>query len=1141
MKQNEYVKRIFADNLFYFLRVMRIVLVLIFISVSGAFSNTYSQRTVFSFDFKERSIREIFSAIEERSEFVFLFADDISKDMEQRVNVRAETSTISKILDEIFKYTDLTYQINDRQVLVTRKERQEPLHYRGQSQQPARTIIRGKVMNTAKEPLPGATIVLKSNNYQGTVTNENGEFSIPVNDLSEALVISFIGMQTKELQLTSETTFYQVLLEAAITDLEEVIAPGYFSRKKDDFTGSAVSITVDDLKKISPSNIFQSIQAFDPSFKVQENNLLGSNPNRLPNINVRGSSSVPSGSSEILRRDNISGNVNMPTFILDGYEVDVEKIYDLDMNRIASITLLKDAAATAIYGSRAANGVLVITTVTPEEGKLRVSYNFDLNLNVPDLSSYKVLNATDKLEYEWLAGLYEYIGATTQDELDQLYYQKKYNVVSGVDTYWLSQPVRNIVGQKHSLYIDGGTESIRYGVSIQYQNSPGVMEESKRDRYGIGTDLSYNLNGKFLFKNTLSVSQVKSAESPYGSFSNYVRMNPYYPKTNENGEIIREIDSWSDRSGEGGSINTEVVLNPLFEGTLNSFNESSYLEVIDAFSVEWNLTPALRLRGLVSINKKVNETDNFLSPLSNTYYFYSAEDLSDRGQYDYLSSDEFTVDGNVTMTYNKGFRDHFINVALGANIREYNYEEKSFSATGFTNDRFTSIGFAKSYKEDSSPGSGSGTERLFGSFLSVNYSYLNRYLLDLSVRADGSSKFGSENKVAPFWAAGLGWNLHHEKFLKSQDLISLLRIKVNTGLTGSVSFSPYMSNTLYEYYKTNWYSTGVGAIVNQYGNEDLKWQRTRNYELGLDLGLLKDRLYFSGQYYHKLTEDMLTDITLPPSTGFSSYKENLGDMKNTGYELNAKLNVLKTKNWSVMLNGNFTHNTNKLVKISNSLKQLNQEVDEAQTSDDYKGVPLVRYNEGQSLNTIYAVRSLGIDPENGKEIYLKKDGSQTYVWDVDDIVPIRDGAPALYGFFGASVFFKGFLLYCNFYTRFGGYDYNQTLVDRVENADPRYNVDRRAMEHRWKEPGDIALYKNITDQGNTYVTERFVQKDNILELNSLYLSYDFSGDLLNKMRMRNLRAAITMNNVWRTSSVAIERGIDYPFARTFTFSVQTTF
>jgi hypothetical protein len=353
MKQNEYVKRIFADNFFHIFKVMRIVLVLIFLSVSGAFSNTYSQKTVFSFDFKERSIKEIFNAIEERSEFVFLFADDIAKDLEQRVNVRVEASTVDKILDEAFRPTNLAYTIKDRQVLITRHDQKEPQYRAEQSQQVVRTLIRGKVMNSKNEPLPGATVVLKSNTSQGTVTDEKGEFSIPVNDPAEKLVISFIGMKTQEIKPDPGVSLLQIILEDSVTDLSEVVATGYFNRKKEDFTGSAVSISVDELKTVSPGDIFQSIEAFDPSFKIQENNLLGSNPNRMPNINVRGTSSVPSASTEILRRDNISSNVNMPTFILDGYEVSVEKIYDLDMNRIASITLLKDAAATAIYGSRA--------------------------------------------------------------------------------------------------------------------------------------------------------------------------------------------------------------------------------------------------------------------------------------------------------------------------------------------------------------------------------------------------------------------------------------------------------------------------------------------------------------------------------------------------------------------------------------------------------------------------------------------------------------------------------------------------------------------------------------------------------------------------------------------------------------------
>lgn len=1143
MKENHCKKQLNENNCFLIRKTTGLVVFFIFFSVLALFPNSYSQNEFAFSSSSNRTIKSVLNEIESKSDYVFLFAEDLSKDLSRKVGANVSASSVSGALDMVFKSTELAYQIVGRQILITRKEEanKAPQQATGRPAQVG-VAVRGKVVDERGDALPGATVFLKTKPTIGASTDPNGEFMFYVPDLSSPLTVSFVSMETKTVPLKAGTTYYEISLKSSDKQLTEVVATGYFQRRRDSFTGTAVTVSGEELKKINPGNIFKSIESFDPSFKIVQNNLLGSNPNSLPNINVRGIASVPTGGSgEVLRRDNISSSVNMPTFILDGYEVGVERIYDLDMNRIESITLLKDAAATAIYGSRASNGVLVITTIAPAEGKLKVSYNYELNLSVSDLSSYKVLNAPEKLEYERLAGLYEYNGSISKDQLDELYYKKMYNVVSGVDTYWLSQPIRDTYGHKHSLYLDGGSQNIRYGINLLYQTVPGVMQGSGRDRFGLGSVLSYNLNKKILFKNVLTVSKINSKESPYGNFSNYVRMNPYYPKGDADGNIVREIDTWTDRTGSGGSIHTEVVLNPLFESTLSSFNKSNYLEVNDEFSAEWNITDQLRLRGLVSLNQKTSERDDFLSPLSNAYYFYSAADFSKRGRYYYATGDETTIDGNVTATYRKSLNDHFLNFALGANIRQYKTDGKSFTAIGFTNDRFTKIGFANGYAEGAAPSSTSDLERLFGSFFSFNYSFRNKYLLDLSLRADGSSKFGTDNKVANFWASGIGWNIHNEEFAKDWKSLSTLRLKANTGLTGSVSFLPNMSKTLYDYYKSSWYSTGVGAVVNQYGNEKLKWQRTNNYDMGIELGLLEDRFYFTGRYYYKLTKDMLTDITLPPSTGFGYYKENLGDMKNVGYEMGVKLNVIKQDDFSVTLNGNFVHNTNTLVKISNSLKALNDKADDEQSSSTNKGTPLLRYNEGQSLNTIYAVRSRGIDPENGKEIFIKKDGTLTYDWNVKDVVPVVDATPALDGYFGGSIYYKGFNFNCSFFTTFGGYEYNQTLVDRVENADPRYNVDARVLADRWKKPGDIAKYKNIADLGTTFVSDRFIERNNVLELRSVFLSYDFGQNLLKKIRMNNLRASVTLNDVWRTSSMAIERGIEYPFARSFTMSLQANF
>lgn len=1084
-------------------------------------------------------LKKVFAQIKKQTGYVFFYNARILENAKP-VSITARNVEMQEVLDQCFKDQPLTYRIVNKTIVVSMKP-QEVTPVITLDTIPRALTITGNIMDdSTSQPIPGANIIIKGSRG-GVTSDKQGGFTIPAKR-GDVLIFSYVGYEPQNKTVRDDAHLrIRLKLNANKDPMDKVVVTGYQVLNKDSYTGNAVVVSGEELRKVNPVNILQSIQAFDPSFRIADNNILGSNPNRLPMINLRGSTALPSGSGEVVSRANLQGNVNLPTFILDGYEVSLEKVYDLDNSRIQSITLLKDAAATAIYGSRAANGVVVITTKTPKAGKLQVFYNADFTLSGPDLTDYNLLNAEEKLEYERLAGLYEPVGGLSKDEQEILYYQKKKNVVSGVNTYWLSQPVRTAIGQKHSIYLEGGTSAIRYGIDLRYQTQPGVMKGSGRDRYSIGMDLSYNPSSKFLFKNTLTVVQVNSKESPYGRFFDYVRMNPYYPKTDSLGRILQAVDSWLIDTHQSGAdqYQTNTVLNPMFNSTLRSFNNSNYIELIDAFTGEWNIAYGLRLRGLMSLTKRKFTYETFTSPLANQFYFYSADRLDERGSFDYAGREELAFDGNMTLSYNRQLGNHFFNTTLGANIRTNADDYVGFTAVGFPNDRFTNIGFAQGYAEGASPSGYSIKERLIGAFLSGNYSFKNKYLLDLSVRADGSSKFGTDKRVAPFWSVGIGWNVHKEPNFNFP-AISQLKLRASTGITGSVNFEPYMSRTSYNYYR-DWYSTGIGAIVSNYGNSNLQWQRTQSYDAGIDLGLFKDRILISPRYYYKLTSGLLADITLPPSTGFSYYKENLGDMKNEGFELNLKANVIKTTNWTLNLNLAMARNKNTIVKISNALKAYNDKADEQQQSDDYKGEPLVRYQEGQSLNTIYAVRSLGIDPENGREIFIKKDGTHTYDWDVKDIVPVADNTPTADGFFGASVGYKGFLMQVQLYTRFGGKEYNQTLIDRVENADPRYNVDKRVLEQRWKKPGDKALYKDIADLGSSFLSDRFVQKDNVLELSSVYASYDFNKNFCNKLAMKSLRVSLTVNDALRWSSMKIERGLDYPFARLFTFSLQTSF
>ncbi|MCK7557789.1 carboxypeptidase-like regulatory domain-containing protein [Chitinophaga sedimenti] len=413
--------------------------------------------------------------------------------------------------------------------------------------------ISGTVTDAAGAPIPGASVFIKGTST-GMTTNNEGKYILTNVRENAVVVFRMIGYKPFEYTLTRNIAL-NVKLENDIQSMKDVVITGYQKIDKNNYTGSALTITGDELKRFNSQNILQSIQSFDPSFKLVENNLAGSNPNQLPNINMRGSTALPAGNNVTLSRNQMATVTNMPMFMLDGYQVGLQTIWDLDINRIASVTLLKDAAATAVYGSRGSNGVLVFITKAPPEGQLQVFYNYEMNLNTPDLSAYSVLKGKDKLEYEKLAGLYTENGVDDADKLQEIYYSKYKNILSGVNTYWLAQPISNDLGHKHSISVQGGSKAIRYGVDARYQTNKGVMKGSGRDRYSLGTQLSYNLdNNRIMFRNNFNISQVKGTESPYGSFSTFVNMNPYYPLKDSMGRLIREADTGTTAMPATGTL-----------------------------------------------------------------------------------------------------------------------------------------------------------------------------------------------------------------------------------------------------------------------------------------------------------------------------------------------------------------------------------------------------------------------------------------------------------------------------------------------------------------------------------------------------------------------------------------------------------
>lgn len=1128
-----------------FLLVMKLTTILLLIGILHVSAASNAQSVTISRH--NTTLETVLKDIRKQTGYLYFYNGEVNINSPVP-DVNLKNATLEQALDYCLANLDLSYTIVNKTIVIRKKAAEAG------SPAPAEKAIKvkGKVVDSKTgESIPLANITLKGNKDVSTHTNDKGEFEISASP-GDVLVFTFVGYKPREVKV-ADAKYLTIKMEVAVNAISGMVFTGYQTIKKDNYTGTAITIKGDDLKRVNPQDVIKAIATFDPSFKIASNDLLGSDPNSMPKITIRGSTTLPNVNGSIIDRNNLSSTYNLPVFILDGFEVQLQDVVDMDINRIATVTILKDAAATAVYGSRAANGVIVITTKVPLPGKLRLSYDYELTVQAPDLSGYHLLNAAQKLQYEKLAGLY--ISGTgnsglSQEALDEQYNAKLRNVVSGVNTYWLSQPLQNAYQQKHSLYAEGGDSTFRYGITLRYQTNPGVMKGSTRNRYSGGMDFTYNPNQSLIFKNAVTFSQVDATNSKYGDFSTYAAMNPYFPKTDAQGNLIREIANWvvtTSTVGQNGT-NTETqvnvpVLNPLYEASLGNFDKNSYQEIIDEFSIDWKITQDLRFKALMSVNDNKATADKFVSPFSNTFYFTPADQIENRGSYDYSTNNDLRLDGTASLNYNKQMGDHAINVVLGSNITYDKSDFKGFEARGFSNDRFTNIGFARTYTPDAAPTGNVAETRLAGAFLTGNYAFQNKYLLDATYRLDGSSLFGTNNRVAQFWSTGLGWNAHKEDFIKDNfPGISRLKFSATTGSTGSVSFPPYLATTTYNYQTSNWYSTGVGATVNNYGNANLQWQKTDNYDLSLELGLFHDRVLINPHYYYKLTHGLVNSINIAPSTGFNTYEENIGDMGNKGIELYLTVNAVKTTDLNVNVFANYSYNKNTIVKISDALKAYNDRVNQYQdTAKSAQATPLLRFAEGQSINTIYGIKSKGIDPENGKEIYVKKDGSLTYTYDVNDIQPIGNSTPKGYGHFGSNITYKQFYFSFSFGYTFGGDYYNQTLVDKIENADPRNNVDIRALTERWQKPGDIALFKNIADLGTTYTSSRFIQKENTLDLESVTLSYDFKKNIANKIGMQSLRLSLTGNDIAHISDIQAERGTEYPYARSLTCSLQATF
>lgn len=1099
------------------LLMTKLSLVLMFACSMTTMAGAYSQNTV-NLNMRNVTLEEVIHSLKSQTGMGFFYNVDNAAIRDIRdIDIQVENTDLEDVLMIILKDTKLTWSIINDVVVIKNR------HDSKQLPQQQLISISGSVKDKTGAPLPGVTVKVK-NTSQGVSTDVNGKFKIIVGDKNDVLQISFVGMKTVEIPLAGKTEVNVVMTED-VTAMDEVVVTGIFERKSESFTGSVTTYKAKDLKMIGSQNVLQSLKTLDPSFHIIENNQYGSDPNRIPDIEIRGKTSV------VGLKEQYQTDPNQPLFILDGFEVPLQTVMDLNMERVESVTLLKDAASTAIYGSRAANGVVVVETKKPEAGRLQVRYNGDFSVTMPDLTDYNMMNAREKLEFELKAGYYD-IGTEAETLIGKknLYNERKAIVESGVNTYWMSEPLRTAFTHKHNLGIEGGDDAMRYGLGVSYNGTSGVMKGSDRDVLNMNLDLIYR-KGKFSFSNKFTFDYLEN-NNPSESFATYVQTNPYYRK-NEDNEKSRYLD---EKMIPGTTMLR--VPNPLYNAGLNYLDGSQSMGVRDNVLLEYRILEELKLKGRISLNKSTQKSEQFESPFHTRF---DSKIKTERGEYRKTTIDKWGYDGDITVTYGKLLAEkHLINGVAGWNFASSKNINDAYVAIGFPDDEIRNPAFSNSYPENGKPVYSEDLRRSTSFYVNLGYSYANRYQLDANYRKDGSSVFGVNRHFTDTWSAGLSWNMHNESFMG--DWANLLKLRASIGNPGNQNFSSYHSFNTYIKNIDLQNLFGLGSSILEFGNPDLEWQKTKDYNIGADIAVLNNRLKLNVDFYKKDTDPLVVNITIPSSVGTGSFTTNLGAQQTKGVSGTISYSPIykpeQSVNWTVSVNGR--RQVSEYRNIGNKLENLNKELQKT---------GLKRYYDGGSASDLWAVRSGGIDPATGNEIFIKKDGTYTFTYDNADEMIVGNTEAKLEGVIGTNFYYKGFTASAYFRYRLKADVLNHALAKKVEEINQQTvfnNQDRRALYDRWQKPGDQARFRKLSikseDAASNPLTDRFVQCENTISGESFSIGYEFGKrDWIKKMYLNNLSVRANINDVFRASTIKSERGIDYPFARSVSFSLNMNF
>jgi len=1160
---------------------------------------------------KDVEFIEVLKEIRAQSGYNFIYNEKFVETLD-KVTLNIENVSLDYALEASLKGTRLTYEIQNGIIILLPKVAQI------QQEQSIRVV--GVVKDKAGVPIPGVTVLLKGLNA-GVGTDIDGKFTVDVPSSVKVLTFSFIGMESKDVVIPKDGKPMIVVLEEKIGELDEVVITGYTQTTKRNATGSVAVVGEQVFKNKPIPNVDQLLQGQVAGLVVTKTS---GRPGTSAKVRIRGTNTITGNASPLWVVDGVALQKNIPSISTgqirsgDFTSIFTDGIAGINPNDIKSVTVLKDASATAIYGSRAAGGVIVVTTKQGEAGKIKVSYAMTLSMDLLPQRDKGLMNSKEKLAWEqelWddfskdsyennqyfpvigitgmvRGGLEQFAGMTTEEQDSYL------EELSQTSTNWVDELFRESISHNHYLSVSGGTDKATYYVSGGFSSNKGLIKRTDYTRYNLSGKLNLTPNGRLRIGIGADLSNQRANGSSMGvdAMSYAYFANPYEKPYNEDGSYSSDNTYFSLKRINGG---TDIALAPNGFNIFREINETSSradnLSTSVRFNLDYNITNELKFSGLLNYSYTNNKTKNING--KDTYTAFQDRPFDDlvTSKRTYGSITQTSANNNSyslrgQFSYAKNLTEkHRISLLAGSEIRgqkaeslfakRYGYDPVTGNSSIPIYQKPTSTdqidyNELKSYAAivDGLSGQSVSEDRYASFYGSVDYFYDRKYVASFSFRTDGSNKFGSDEQFNPTWSLGLAWHMMEEPFMeKLSSIFDDLSLRVATGYTGNINTSVYpqlIMSYSNSFRKTDDETYRMGSISSA-PNPKLRWEKTQDYKVAVGFSIFDSKLSGSVEGYYRLSKDVVTNVTVPYTTGYSTQGYNTSELENEGIEVTLNTKILTTEDIKLSASVNFAWN-------KNNLKSYN-----SPTGVNYSGNIV-----GYPLASIFSGKTLGIDPSTG--IYRFKLRPDSEIYDERDLSKAENymfylgTSTAPYtGGFNVSFSYKRFGLNVG-----GTYSMGAHILDDV-NSPANYSsvmenssvsgIDREAIPTKYNDlyVSHLNVRKELTNRWtsdnttdvkypriiNTYgeklnldlinptysgVTNgAFLENVSFLRISNISFSYSFPNSVLDKVGISSLSTSLTLNNFFTFTNYS---GIDpetpgatYPLTRSLSFAINVGF